>query len=287
MRRAIAHALIISLLLAVVPMISGCQSESKKHLYKAEDLFEKRDLEGAKKELLLAIKADPNNVDAHKSLAHIDEFLGDQQGAAKEYEEASTLDPSDQKILQKARMYRAIQEMIDNASKAVDQVKSGDTEGGMRALKDALIASKSKYLRDKTIGYLKQAIPIVVQQADQQAKDKKYADAIKTYDQAIRGYMMLAEATGAHTLDPGADAVLHSANEAAKDGGTPDATFRMLNDVLTVDPDNKVANMELAQVYLRRTPPDYETAADLEERAGAPDADVKKLRDEAKHHRKG
>ena len=286
MRRAIAHALIIPILFAI-PLLGGCQSESKKHLYKAEDLFEKRDLEGAQKELQLAIQADPNNVDAHKSLAHIDEFLGDQDGAAKEYEAASALDPSDQKILQKARMYRAIQEMIDNANRAVDQIKSGDAEGGMRALKDALMASKSKYLRDKTIGYIKQAIPILVQQAEQQVKDKKYQDAIKSYDEAIRGFMLIAEASQGHTLDPGADAVLHSANEAAKDGGTPDATFKLLNDVLTVDPDNKTANLELAQVYLRRTPPDYDTAADLEERAGAPDADVKKLRDEAKRHRKG
>jgi tetratricopeptide (TPR) repeat protein len=286
MRRAIAHALIIPILFAI-PLLGGCQSETKKHLYKAEDLFEKRDLEGAQKELQLAIQADPNNVDAHKSLAHIDEFLGDQDGAAKEYEAASALDPSDQKIMQKARMYRAIQEMVNNANKAVDQVKSGDAEGGMRALKDALMASKSKYLRDKTIGYIKQAIPIVVQQADQQVKDKKYQDAIKSYEEAIRGYMLMAEASQAHTLDPGADAVLHSANEAAKDGGMPDATFKLLNDVLTVDPDNKSANLELAQVYLRRAPPDYDTAADLEERAGAPDADVKKLRDEAKHHRKG
>ena len=286
MRRAIAHALIIPILFAI-PLLGGCQSESKKHLYKAEDLFEKRDLEGAQKELQLALQADPNNVDAHKSLAHIDEFLGDQDGAAKEYEAASALDPSDQKIMQKARMYRAIQEMVNNANKAVDQVKSGDAEGGMRALKDALMASKSKYLRDKTIGYIKQAIPIVVQQADQQVKDKKYQDAIKSYEEAIRGYMLMAEASQTHTLDPGADALLHSANEAAKDGGMPDATFKLLNDVLTVDPDNKSANLELAQVYLRRTPPDYDTAADLEERAGAPDADVKKLRDEAKRHRKG
>ena len=286
MRRAIAHALIIPILFAI-PLLGGCQSETKKHLYKAEDLFEKRDLEGAQKELQLAIQADPNNVDAHKSLAHIDEFLGDQDGAAKEYEAASALDPSDQKIMQKARMYRAIQEMVNNANKAVDQVKSGDAEGGMRALKDALMASKSKYLRDKTLGYIKQAIPIIVQQADQQVKDKKYQDAVKNYDEAIRGYMLMAEASQTHALDPGADAVLHSANEAAKDGGMPDATFKLLNDVLTVDPDNKTANLELAQVYLRRTPPDYDTAADLEERAGAPDADVKKLRDEAKHHRKG
>ena len=286
MRRAIAHALIIPILFAI-PLLGGCQSESKKHLYKAEDLFEKRDLEGAQKELQLAIQADPNNVDAHKSLAHIDEFLGDQDGAAKEYEAASALDPSDQKIMQKARMYRAIQEMINNANKAVDQIKSGDAEGGMRALKDALMASKSKYLRDKTISYIKQAIPILVQQAEQQVRDKKYQDAVKSYDEAIRGFMLIAEASQAHALDPSADAVLHSANEAAKDGGTPDATFKLLNDVLTVDPDNKTANLELAQVYLRRTPPDYDTAADLEERAGAPDADVKKLRDEAKRHRKG
>ncbi|MBV8134404.1 MAG: hypothetical protein JO121_02015 [Deltaproteobacteria bacterium] len=286
MRRAIARALIIPILFTM-PLLGGCQSESKKHLYKAEDLFEKRDLEGAQKELQLAIQADPNNVDAHKSLAHIDEFLGDQDGAAKEYEAASALDPSDQKILQKARMYRAIQEMVDNANRAVDQIKSGDAEGGMRALKDALMASKSKYLRDKTISYIKQAIPILVQQAEHQVKDKKYQDAVKTYDEAIRGFMLIAEASQSHTMDPGADAVLHSANEAAKDGGTPDATFKLLNDVLTVDPDNKTANLELAQVYLRRTPPDYDTAADLEERAGAPDADVKKLRAEAKRHRKG
>lgn len=286
MRRAIAHALIIPILFAI-PLLSGCQSESKKHLYKAEDLFEKRDLEGAQKELQAAIAADPNNVEAHKSLAHIDEFLGDQEGAAKEYEAASALDPSDQKILQKARMYRAIQEMINNANKAVDQVKSGDVEGGMRALKDALVASKSKFLRDKTTGYIKQAIPLIVGQADQQVKDKKYADAVKTYEQAVRGYMLLAEADQTHKLDPAADAVLHSANDAAKEAGTPEATFKLLNDILTVDPDNKTANMELAQVYLRRNPPDYDTAADLEERAGASDADVKKLRDEAKHHRKG
>ncbi|MGO9604814.1 MAG: tetratricopeptide repeat protein [Candidatus Binataceae bacterium] len=286
MRRAIARALIISMLF-VVPLLSGCQSESKKHLYKAEDLFEKRDLEGAQKELQLAIQADPNNLDAHKSLAHIDEFLGDQEGAAREYEAASALDPTDEKMLQKARMYRSIQEMINNASKAVDQVKSGDVEGGMRALKDALVASKSKFLRDKTVSYIQQAIPIAVAEGDQQVKDKKYADAINTYDQVVRGYMMLAEVNPNHTLDPAADAVIHSANEAAKAAGTPDATFKMLNDILAVDPDNKAANMELAQVYLSRTPPDYDTAADLEERANAPDADVKKLRDEAKRHRKG
>jgi len=286
MRTAIARALIVPILLAI-PMISGCQSESKKHLYKAEDLFEKRDLPGAKQELELAIQADPNNTDAHKSLAHIDEALGDFDGAAKEYNAASALDPTDQKILQKARMYKAQQDIVKGADKAVDQIKSGDVEGGMRALKDALIAAKSKYLRDEVVADLLKALPILVDLGNEQVKDKKYQDAITSYDAAVRGYVMLSEARGKHTLDSDADAVIHSANEAAKAAGNPDATFKLLNDVLTIDPDNKTANMELAQVYLRRNPPDYDTAADLEERAGASDADVKKLRDEAKKHRKG
>ena len=60
MRTAIARALILVVMLAV-PLVSGCQSEAKKHLYKAEDLFEKRDLDGAKKELEISIKDDPSD----------------------------------------------------------------------------------------------------------------------------------------------------------------------------------------------------------------------------------
>src|ERR1700682_2409260 len=82
MRTAISRALPVLLLLAI-PVVSGCQTEAKKHLYKAEDLFEKRDLDGAKKELELSLKADPTSLDAHKSLAHIDEALGDSEGAAR------------------------------------------------------------------------------------------------------------------------------------------------------------------------------------------------------------
>src|ERR1039457_6714145 len=95
MRTVIVRALVLPFLLAI-PFVSGCQSEAKKHLYKAEDLFEKRDLDGAKKELELSIKADPTNLDAHKSLAHIDEALGDDEAAGREYEAASALDSTDQ-----------------------------------------------------------------------------------------------------------------------------------------------------------------------------------------------
>ena len=44
--------------------------------------------------------------------------------------------------------------------------------------------------------------------------------------------------------------------------------------------------MQLGEVYLSLNPPDYDTAADLEERGGAPDDQVRKLRDMAKKHRK-
>ena len=92
MRTAVARALLVPLLIAI-PLVSGCQSEAKKHLYKAEDLFEKRDLDGAKKELEISIKLDDTSLDAHNSLAHIDEALGDQEGAAREYEKASSSIP--------------------------------------------------------------------------------------------------------------------------------------------------------------------------------------------------
>src|SRR5258708_27171925 len=122
MRTAIARALLLPLLLAI-PVVSGCQSEAKKHLYKAEDLFEKRDLDGAKKELELSIKADPNNLDAHKSLAHIDEALGDQEGAAREYMAASTLDPTDQKLLDRVRLYKQLQDLANSSGQALDKIK--------------------------------------------------------------------------------------------------------------------------------------------------------------------
>jgi tetratricopeptide (TPR) repeat protein len=291
MRRAIARALIIPLLLAV-PLLSGCQTKSDKLVYEANEIAKKAAQAGPKEEMQLleparakleeAIKLDPKNINAYKLLGQIDDITGNSDDALKVWTKASELDPTDQEILQHARMYQARQQMIDNAKSAVDQIKTGDIEGGMRALKDALQATKTPQTRGKVIEILKDAIPQVTKIGDQQVQDKKYTDAIKTYDMAIRGYMLLAAATKQQTLDPGADVVIHSANQAAKEAGTPDATFGLLNDVLSVDPGNKSANMELAQVYLTRKPPDYDTAADLEERAGAPDAEVKKLRAEAK-----
>ncbi|MGH7778245.1 MAG: tetratricopeptide repeat protein [Candidatus Binataceae bacterium] len=295
MRRALARALIIPILF-LIPIISGCQTKSEKLVFQANDNAKKamessagdreKMLEQSRDMLHEAVKDDPKNLDAWKLLGQLDEVLGHQDDAGKDFDQASSLDPTDQKLMQKARMYRAIQQMVDNANKALDQIKSGDSAGGMATLKDSLLATHSKSTRDKVTAIVAQAVPMVAQQADQQVKDKKYADAVKTYDIAIRGYIMLAEAQGKHNLDPASDAVLHSANEAASLAGTPDATFTLLNDVMTFDPDNKSANLELAQVYLRRTPPDYDTAADLEERGGAPDAEVKKLREQAKKHHK-
>ena len=128
MRTAIVRALVLPVLLAI-PFVSGCQSEAKRHLYKAEDLFEKRDLDGAKKELELSIKADPTSLDAHKSLAHIDEALGDEEGAAREYEAASALDPTDQKLLDKARLYKQLEDLANSSGKALDDIKAGKVDG--------------------------------------------------------------------------------------------------------------------------------------------------------------
>ena len=285
MRTAIARTLLLPLLIAI-PLVSGCQSEAKKHLYKAEDLFEKRDLDGAKKELEISIKLDDTSLDAHNSLAHIDEALGDQEGAAREYQKASELDPADQKLLEKARLYKQLEDLANSSGKALDEIKAGQVEQGVGTLKDIMVTSKIPAAREKALAALSDAIPIIEKVGDQQVADKKYPDAINTYEQGIRAAMLLARAHKQDTLGTDADPMMHKMTEAAKAAGTPDATFKLFNDVIGVYPDDKVANMELAAVYLSRTPPDYDTAADLEERGGAPDDQVRKLRDMAKKHRK-
>jgi len=285
MRTAIARALILPVLLAI-PLVSGCQSEAKKHLYKAEDLFEKRDLDGAKKELEISIKADPNSLDAHNSLAHIDEALGDQEGAAKEYMAASALDPTDQKLLDKARLYKQLQDMANSSGEALDKVKAGKVEEGVAQLKSIITTSRIPAAQQKAVNALSDAIPIIEKVGDQQVSDKKYTDALNTYEQGIRAAMLLARAHKQDTLGTDADPMMHKMTEAAKLAHTPDATFKLFNDVIALYPDDKTANMELAQAYLSQSPPNYDNAADLEERAGAPDDQVRKLRDMAKKHRK-
>jgi len=284
MRNAIARALILSVLLAV-PLVSGCQSEAKKHLYAAEDLFEKRDLDGAKKELEESIKDDPSLLDAHKSLAHIDEALGDQEGAAKEYMAASALDPTDQKLLDQARLYKQLEDLENSSGKALDDIKAGNVTQGIGTLKDILMTAKIPAARQKAVAALSDSIPIIEKIGDQQMTDKKYPEALATYEQGIRAAMMLSRVHKSDTLEPDADPMMQKISDAAKAAGTPDATFKLFNDVIGDYPDDKVANMQLAAVYLSRTPPDYDTAADLEERGGAPDDQVRKLRDMAKKHR--
>jgi len=296
MRKGTERALALALLVLVFGT-AGC-SPAKKHYNKAEDLLAKFQggdhdmnlVKQAQDELREAIKADPNLLDAHRSLANVDEVLHDYDDAGKEYMAASALDPTDQRIRGKASYYRHLQQLTKQADTALDTIKSGDAVEGMSDLKGALQeagkANLSKATIDHMIDDLRQGVAAVVQRADQQVQQQKYADGVKTYDQAVRGYMLLALATKQEKLDPAVDAVMHNAGLAAQKGG-PEASqmiSTLLNDVLTFDPDNKTANMELAQLSLHQDPPDYSTAADLMERAGASDAEVNKLRAEAKKH---
>ncbi len=283
MRRITSRAPLVALVLVVSILAAGCMSEAKKHLYKAEDLFEKKDYEAARQQLLQAIKLDPNLLDAHKALANIDEqFLHNDDEAAREYQAASALDPTDMKLLQKARYYRYLKEQEEEGDKALDEVKTGDIEQGMKDLRAALLATRTKETRAHVSKDVADAIPIIVAQGDKLAQQQKYVDAAKTYEQAIRGYILLAEAANQQKIAPEADSVLHEMTVAAGKAGAPDMTSAVLQDVLSIDGSNKAANMELAQVYLKQQPPDYETAAELMGRAGAPKAEVDKLHEEAK-----
>ncbi len=284
-------------LTAAAFVLSGCMSEAKKHLIAANDLAKNgltakqsgdatsalNDFKGAQAELQAAIKADPDLLDAHKLLAQVDEVLSDEDGAGQEYDTASRLDPNDTKLLSKARYYRQLKQTEESIDEATGEIKAGKFEDGLNALKDAIKETRSKDVRDRALMGLFHAAPMIVQDGDDLTAQKKYDDALQAYDSAIRAYMLMAQASGKTSLDPATDKVLHAANEAARSAGNPDATFKLLNDVLTIDPDNKTANLELAEVYLSRKPPDYDTAADLMERGGAPDAEVAKLRKKAKH----
>ena len=257
-------------------------SKARRHLYAAEDLFEKRDLKGAKLELEEAIKDDPNLLDARKSLAHVSEYLGDEEGAAREYEAASRLDPTDNKLVNKARYYRQMRELADSANKALDDIKTGRAEEGINTLNSILTETKQKGAHERALDALRKAAPLIAQQGDSLQQAKKYDEAIKTYGLAIRAWQMIAEASGKQQFDPQADSLIRSINTAARAGRIPDRAFTILNDIVAFDPENSTANAELAKAYLAHKPPDYATAADLMERAGAPEAEVKALRARAK-----
>ena len=142
MRTVIARALILPVLLAI-PLVSGCQSEAKKHLYKAEDLFEKRDLDGAKKELEISIKDDPTSLDAHNRSRIIDEAARRSgRRRARSYMKASALDPTDQKLLEKARLYKQLEDLANSSGQALDDIKAGKVEEGVAQLKDIMVTSK-------------------------------------------------------------------------------------------------------------------------------------------------
>jgi hypothetical protein len=299
MRSGIPRGLsLLALTLIAAPFaLGGCMSKAKKDLIAANDLAKSglsaqhggdaasalNDFKGAQAQLQQAIKEDPDLLDAHKLLAQVDEVLGDEDGAGQEYDNVSRLDPTDTRALGKARYYRQLKETANSIDEATGDIKAGKFEEGLGEIKDAIKETRSKEVREKALEGLGRAAPMIAQDGDDLIAQKKYDEALKAYDSAIRAYMLIAQASGKGSLDPASDKILHSANDAAKASGNPDAAFRLLNDVLTIDPDDKTANLELAQVYLSRQPPDYDTAADLMERGGAPDAEVAKLRKKAKH----
>ena len=122
--RGLATAAILIAL--TVAALSGCISESKGHLDRARILFDRRDLKGARLQLTAALKADPGMLEARKMLARVDEYLGDQQDAALQYEAAARLDPADAKLRNKARFYR---QQVEHRPEPSGKVESMPGEG--------------------------------------------------------------------------------------------------------------------------------------------------------------
>lgn len=295
MPRAIARTPALALILLAL-VAGACQSKADRLVYDANETAKKaltqdpntreKMLEQARGMVADAVQQDPKNLNGWKLKAQLDEVLNHQDDAVVDFDQASTLDPADQKLMAKARYYRSLKQLENSSDQALADIKAGKIEDGIRQLKD-IYNSKNRAAQAKALVAMRAAAPDIEKLGDQQAADKKFPDALATYEQEVRAFMLIQQAEGKDSIDPAVNGVLKKMSDAASAGGTPDATFRILNDVLAADPENKTANLELAQVYLKRKPPDYESAADLEERGGAPDADVKKLRDQAKKHHSG
>jgi tetratricopeptide (TPR) repeat protein len=283
-RRGIARAFVL-FLIAGVAGLPGCTSKGRRHLSRAHELIEKHDLKGAQAQLRQAIEDAPALAGAHKSLARVDERLGDYGEAASEYQTAAKLSKDGRKLRIKARYCRRLAQIARKADKSLGRIEAGEAEQGMKGLRTALFATTDKTTRNRVLADINRAIPVLVRRGDMQAQQRQYVRAVKTYERAIRCYMLCAEAGSRNALDPTVDQVVRSAAAAARNVGAPDLAFGLLNDVLSLEPNNKSANLELAQLYLRHHPPDYKTAADLMERAGAPQPEVLKLRAEAKRYR--
>jgi tetratricopeptide (TPR) repeat protein len=295
MRSTFAVCLLL-LVIALSLAIGGCMSKAKRHLYKAEDMFENHDLEGAKKELQEAVKLNANLLDAQKSLAHIAEALGDHELAAQAYGAVSRLDPTDVESRAKARAHKQMRELEKSVDKAVEDVKAGQVDDGINTLREVVDQNKSQWARDKAIAALLRSTVSIAEQGyaltrfapalREPYQQKRYQDAIYLYTQGLKAYLLIAEASRSQRLDPGADWFMRSINEAARDSNNPESSLRILSDVVAADPENKVANTELAHACIAKKPPDYGTAADLLERAGAPSAQIYALRAKANSSRR-
>ena len=58
-----------------------------------------------------------------------------------EYMAASALDPTDQKLLDKARLYKQLEDLANSSGKALDDIKAGKVEQGVGTLKDIMVTT--------------------------------------------------------------------------------------------------------------------------------------------------
>lgn len=269
----------------VALLIAGCKSEARQHFEKADELVAHKDYQGARQELDKSIALEPGNLDAQKSLARLAELTGDEQTALKAYQAASKLDPKDQQLAAKTSHYKELDQLRKDADAAVGEVETGDPEKGMQALIDVLHRSNTKSTRQKAVESIQKSAAVLKGKGDSEAAAGNYSGALASYQLAVRAHILLAGA-GDTQLDAAAEPVMTAMGEAAKKAQAVDSNTGILNDVLAADPTNKTANIELARIDLSKAPPDYATAADLYERAGAPAPEVAELRRKAERQRR-
>jgi tetratricopeptide (TPR) repeat protein len=263
--------------------LTGCISKDGQYLREGDRDLQNHNYGSAKTEYQRAIQDNPKLIDAQRGLADVDEIDDDVSGAARQWAIVSQLDRSDTRAFAKACYYKHLHDLVYATNRAITEIKAGQVDEGVNALRDVLSETRQKVVFGKAIEAAREAGPIIFGEADELVRQRKYFDAISAYATGLRDYVMIAEASHAPKLDPAADQLMKSLGAAAKEGNTPNSPLRILNEIIAYDPDENVAKAGLARIYLARDPPNYSAAANLLEQAGASDGEVRALRARDRH----
>ena len=81
-------------------------------------------------------------------------------------------DPTDEKLLNQARLYKQLEDMANSSGQALEKIKAGNVTEGVAQLKDIMVTTRIPAARQKAVAALSDAIPIIEKLGDQQMTER-------------------------------------------------------------------------------------------------------------------